>query len=198
MEKSLFERFLFEAPGDETPPDVAAAQGNPPDMPDDNAPTEDMTEPPDMGGDDASADDGPPDMGDDQDMGFGDEDQAEDDGTLEGDIDQDQNLGLDDKVSAIMNAGLYQRYLTLISNIASQQQMIKNNMDIIYSVSPDSLDIVKSLNTLDENIRLYLKNYFQTENYSKNLLFFNKCLNLLKLLNDSFDKAIRKGIKQAE
>ena len=47
---------------------------------------------------------------------------------------------------------------------------------------PDNL--VEFVKRLDENIRLYLKNSFINENYSKNLLFFNKCLNLLKLLND--------------
>ena len=51
---------------------------------------------------------------------------------------------------------------------------------------------------LDENIRLYLKDIFLNENYSKNLLFFNKCLNLLNILNKIFSQKIRKGIKDAE
>ena len=93
---------------------------------------------------------------------------------------------------------LYQRYLTLLNTNGSQLTMIKNNSDILFTLSKDSLSIVEKLKKLDENIRLYLKNSFLHENYSKNLLFFNKCLNLLKILNDIFDKEVRKGIKGTE
>ena len=74
--------------------------------------------------------------------------------------------------------------------------MLKTNGDVLFTLSPESLDIVGSLKRLDENVRLYLKNTFLNENYSGNLLFFNKCLNLLKLLNDVFDRNVRKGIKE--
>ena len=66
---------------------------------------------------------------------------------------------------------------------------------MIYALSPEAPDIIGSLKKLDENIRLYLDNIFVNENYSRNLLFFDKCLNLLKLLNDAFDGSIQKGIK---
>lgn len=112
----------------------------------------------------------------------------QDDGNTDGD------LGIDDKVSAIMNMNLYQRFISLLTSIGSQITSIKNNSDVLYTLSEDSVDIVDSLKKLDENIRLYLKNTFINENYSKNLLFFNKCLNLLKLLNDVFDEKVRKGI----
>lgn len=112
----------------------------------------------------------------------------QDDGNADGD------LGIDDKVSAIMNMNLYQRFISLLTSIGSQITSIKNNSDVLYTLSEDSVDIVDSLKKLDENIRLYLKNTFINENYSKNLLFFNKCLNLLKLLNDVFDEKVRKGI----
>ena len=49
------------------------------------------------------------------------------------------------------------------------------------------------LTDLEENIRLYLKNYFIHEDYGKNRLFFNKCLNLVSLLNMIFDDAIKKS-----
>lgn len=189
---SLFERFLFEAPGDDPPdvPDDAATQEGPPDMglPDDSSMGGDM---PDMGGMDSmgSDDSGGDDMG-----GFMD-DQQDDSG--EGDNGQ-EDLQLSDKVNAIMNQQLYQRFLALLNTIGSQLTMMKNNSDMLYTLSPESLDNIESLKKLDENVRLYLKNSFLQENYSKNLLFFNKCLNLLKLLNSIFDGNVRKGIKNAE
>lgn len=193
-ELSMFEKFLYEAPGDD-PPDVQPAADSAPDVP---AEAPDDSGPPDIP-DDAgadTADDGPPDMPPDGEDGFDDGgfgDEGTDDGGGEGDNDP-ENLGLDDKISAIMNMNLYQRFLSLMNTIGGQLTMLRNNGDMLYTLSPESLDIVESLKKLDENIRLYLKNTFLNENYSKNLLFFNKCLNLLKILNDVFDKNIKKGI----
>lgn len=199
IEPNIFERFLFEAPEDDgIPPDVADSSG-PPDIPE----GAENDEPPDLppedisGGDDMAMDDGPPDMPDE----FGEDDFSDDVSGDDSSDDPDQklkNLGLDDKVSAIMNMNLYQRYLALLNTIGGQLTMIKNNSDILYTLSSDSLEIISSLKKLDENIRLYLKNSFLNENYSKNLLFFNKCLNLLKLLNDVFDSDIKKGVKAIE
>lgn len=192
-ELSMFERFLYEAPGDD-PPDAPATE-SPPDVP---AEAPDDSGPPDIP-DDAgadTADDGPPDMPPDGEDGFDDGGGFGDEGDGgEGSQDNSDNLGLDDKVSAIMNMNLYQRFLSLMNTIGGQLTMLRNNGDVLYTLSSTSLDIVESLKKLDENIRLYLKNTFLNENYSKNLLFFNKCLNLLKLLNDVFDKDVRKGIK---
>lgn len=192
--KNIFEEFLFEAPGDEIPPDMVnigppdvpdgAENDEAPDLPDDN-PSEDV----DTG---TLSDDEPPELPDD----FNDDELGDDlSDNFSNTDDQINNLGLDDKVSAIMNMNLYQRYLTLLNTIGRQLNMIKNNSDIIYSLSSDSLTIVEALTKLDENIRLYIKNSFINENYSKNLLFFNKCLNLLKLINDVFDRDVKKGIK---
>jgi len=196
---NIFERFLFEAPGDEVPPDMV--DQTPPDVPagaENDAAPPDMDMPPDDfgtdGGDAGGADDGPPDMPDE----MGEDDFSGDmpeEGAEENPDDKLKNLGLDEKISAIMNMNLYQRYLSLLNTIGGQLTMIKNNSDILHTLSADSLDIVESLKKLDENIRLYLKNSFLNENYSKNLLFFNKCLNLLKLLNDVFDSNVKKGIK---
>lgn len=198
---SLFERFLYEAPGGD-PPDAPAGTG-PPEMPDDAA-VQDT--PPDMPGLDdlGSGDDGDgmPDMGGfddgggDDAGGFGGEGDTGEGG--EGDQEGQQELQLDDKVNAIMNMQLYQRYLALLNTIGSQLTMIKNNSDILYTLSADSLDVIEQLKKLDENVRLYLKNSFLHENYSKNLLFFNKCLNLLHLLNEDFDGNVQKGIKSME
>ena len=190
----LFEQYLTEAPGDEdTSPDVTG----PPDMPDDttNDPPPDI--PDDTTTDDTVDDDGPPpDMGDDGSM----DDYTDDTESNEGESEEgsSKKLGLDEKVSAIMNMNLYQRFMTMLTKITTQVGAMKNNMDVLHSISPEVIEVMESLNRLEENIRLYLKNNFTTENYSKNLLFFNKCLNLMKLLNDSFDKAIRKGIKEVK
>jgi hypothetical protein len=208
MEKelSLFERVLFEADGD--PPDMPSANqpsSDPPDLPAPDNSTGSVADsgPPeldDMGPDAAMPDDGmmgtdgPPDLGEEDEFG-GPPELGQDD---VGSEDQVANLGLDDKVSAVMNMNLYQRFLALLNNIGNQLAMIKDNSDILHTLSSESLDIIGQLKKLDENIRLYLTNYFINENYSKNLLFFNKALNLLKLLNDVFDKNIRKGIRAME
>ena len=195
-DQKLFERFLFEAPGDD-PPDAQMADTGPPEMPDDAADTASPPDMPDLGGDDTGGGDdgGPPDLGGNDDFGGfgGDEEGANDEGNDEGD--DNNSLELDEKISAIMNMQLYQRYLSLLNTITGQLTTVKNNSDVLYSISPDSLDIIEQLKKLDENVRLYIKNSFLHENYSKNLLFFNKCLNLLQLLNVEFDKVIQKGIK---
>jgi hypothetical protein len=193
-ELSLFERAFFEAPGDEDNTDNA---------PEETAETPD-TEAPDVGGGDAPADDpgdeapddqeGAPDMDVQEDDYFGGDDGSTD--NSEADDSTPVNLGLDDKVSQIMNMNLYQRFLTLLRQVSDQLNMIRSNADVMYSLSSDVDTTLSMLNKLDENVRLYLNNYFMNENYSKNLLFFNKCLNLLKLLNDQFDAKISKGIKE--
>lgn len=197
-EPNIFTQFLFEAPEDEVPPDMV--DSTPPDMPEGAAdePPPDMSDDiPDMGdgSDNMSAGDEPPDMPEDMADEFSDDFSEE---PTENDENTLSNIGLDDKVSAIMNMNLYQRYLALLNTIGGQLTMIKNNSDMLYTLSSDSLSILDSLKKLDENIRLYLKNSFLNENYSKNLLFFNKCLNLLKLLNDVFDSDIKKGLKSIE
>lgn len=178
------------------PPDLAPDIA-PPELPDDPTPSTTMDDPPlltDEGGGDMSFDD-PPALGDGDDFGMGDDQENQDQQQMQdADIDGDGDIGLDDKVSAVMNVSLYQRYLSLLTNISQELSSIRNNNDIIYTLSEDTTKIVDSLNRLDENIRLYMKNSFPHENYSKNLLFFNKCLNLLKLLNDSFNSSIKKGM----
>ena len=201
-------KFFMSFMEADDPPDAAMAADNspPPDVPEDNgggtAPDDmpdmgdDTGGPPDFGGDAESMDDGgdgsPPDFGDDE-GGFGDEDGATDE---EGGEDQKEPMDLDDKVSAIMNANLYTRFLTMLTNIEAQMSQMKSNADIVYTLSPDASDMYNKYKQLDDNIRLYLNNSFIDENYSKNLLFFNKCLNLLKLLNDSFSLYVNKGIRE--
>lgn len=187
----LFQQSLFlEAPGDEgeastdaQPTDPPADDG-PPDIPDDVGTESDNDAPPDMTDEDPS-DDG---LGD---TGF-------DDGQQQEEEDPNKTMKLDTKVSTVMNVNLYQRYLTLLNTINTQLSMIKNNGDMIYTLSDQTSSIIASLKKLDENVRLYMSNIFLEENYSRNLLFFNKCLNLLKLLNDSFDASIQKGIKDKQ
>jgi len=187
-ELTLFQQIILEAPGDEDPPpDMGAVEEASPDIPD-NPPDMDM-------GADSEGDDAPPDINMGEEDDFGDSG-----GGFEGEEGQEDqpDLNVDEKISAVMNMNLYQRYLSLLNNIGNQLSMIKNNSDMLYTLSSESLDIISSLKKLDENIRLYLSNYYMNENYSKNLLFFNKCINLLKLLNEIFDKNIRKGIKAME
>lgn len=187
----LFQQSLFlEAPGDEgeastdAQPTDPPADDAPPDIPDDVGTEPDNDAPPDMADEDPS-DDG---LGD---TGF-------DDGQQQEEEDPNKTMKLDAKVSTVMNVNLYQRYLTLLNTINTQLSMIKNNGDMIYTLSDQTSSIIASLKKLDENVRLYMSNIFLEENYSRNLLFFNKCLNLLKLLNDSFDASIQKGIKDKQ
>lgn len=188
----LFQKFLYEAPGDDPPPDIGGdvqeADTGPPDLGSEEVPTDES--PPDMDGLDADmggdfGGDSPPDIGDFGDGEFDDGESQNPDDTME----------LDEKISAIMNQRLYQEFLSLLNTITTQISSVKENTDILRSISPDSLDIVKGLKKLDENLHLYLKNNFMYADYSKNLLFFNECLNLLKLLNNIFDRDIHKGIK---
>lgn len=182
-----------EAPADDAPPDMDAGG-------DDDAP-------PDM--DDGGNDDAPPDMDMGGGDGFGGDDFGSDDSggdsddggydfgsdETSADSDNDGNIGLDDKVSSILNMNLYQQYLALLREISNQLMLIKANSDILYQLSDKVNEIVNSLKHLEENMRLYVKNSFSTENYSKNLHFFNKCLNLFKLLTDSFNSVVHKGIR---
>ena len=187
----LFQQSLFlEAPGDEgeastdAQPTDPPADDAPPDIPDDAGTESDNDAPPDMPDEDPSDDE----LGD---TGF-------DDGQQQEEEDPNKTMKLDAKVSTVMNVNLYQRYLTLLNTINTQLSMIKNNGDMIYTLSDQTSSIIASLKKLDENVRLYMSNIFLEENYSRNLLFFNKCLNLLKLLNDSFDASIQKGIKDKQ
>ena len=182
--KSLFERVLFEADGD-TNPDVDNNNTGPPDIGEDNVnvdPIEDIST------------DTPPDIGED----YSNIDNLGDDGSIDPNSigDNEVNLDLDEKISNVMNANLYQRFLTLIGTISDQLSVLKDNNDIIYSSAPKSLGIIESLKKLKENINLYLAYYFINNNYSKNLLFFNKCLNLLNLLNKNFEKKLKQGVNE--
>lgn len=200
MEKrSLFEKIMMEAPGD-APPDMPPTDTSPPTMeePMDAPPETPVEDSMDNGPPDMSMDDAPPELSEDD---YGDanpEDGEGEEGEEEQEKDPNEDLGFGEKVSAIMNMNLYQRYLALLNTIGSQISMMKDNSDILYSVSNDSLDVVTSIKKLDENIRIYLKSYFLNEDYSKNLLFFNKCLNLLKMLNQVFESKISRGVKATE
>lgn len=192
----LFSSFLFEAPDD--PPDIAEEpvdDTGPPDMP------EETTDPPDMP--DVEEDPPPPTDTGDADLNDNFDDGSTDDG--DGNDNKDSNGSekepkeLDEKISAIMNAELYPQFLTMLNAINSQISLIKNNNDTLYLLAPDSLvGTLASLKRLDENVRIYLNNIFNRENYSKNLLFFNMCKNLLKVLSNNFGQKVRKGAKSVE
>ena len=190
LSENIFSKFLYEAPDDD-PPDTVSDTG-PPDVPDDI----NSDGPPDMGDfednttqdqtDTEGTNDDPPDMTDD----FGDTGDFNDEGDdIQNDESQEEDLGLDDKVSAVMNDILYQNYMSLITKINTQLTNMKDNSD------EDTSEIVRKLEELDENIRLYIKHKFLKEDYSKNKLFYNECLNLLGLINKVFDRSIHKGIK---
>lgn len=197
-EEKLFRKFFFEAPGDDddaggtddatpdTPEDVSADAPN--DTSIDNNTTSD-----DLGGNDdiddtTGGDDAPPDIdddGSDDDTGYDDSEEI-----------AKENMHLNDKTSAILNVRLYQSFLNLITDISSHLTILEDNRDIFNSLSKDSTDIIPALKKLDDNIRIYLSDTFANERYEKNLLFFNKCLNLFKLLDDKFSDQISKGIKE--
>lgn len=197
-ELNLFQKFMFEAPGDDestaVPPDESQMNTNvdPPDnMSTDTGRSTDVSDEPLSEDNVAGDDDAPPDMGD---GGFEDDfsnDMVEDDS---GGTEIQQKI--DDKLSNIMNVRLYQSFLSFIGDINEQITTIKNNMDMFYTLSNESLDVIPDLKKLDENVRLYLKNTFVYERYEKNLLFFNKCMNLYKLLGDKFNTDVSKGIKE--
>lgn len=186
---SLFEQWMFEAPGDDPAPDVPADTAAP-DVPADDAPSAD---PPDIGGDDmgdAPADDGPPDIGGDD---FGGDDFGGDDNIIPEEGSGD--MGLSEKISSILNMNLYQSYLELISQIGSQISSMKDNADLLYAITPKVDTVVKRLKDLEENIRLYIDNHYLNEKYEKNRLFYNKCKNLANLIDRDFNNMISKEIK---
>lgn len=199
-EIDFFKQFLYEAPGDDPPPDIIKQDNGgsspPPDMSEDNSQEFNMNgdDPPDLPEQDNNTDDmyqDPPDI---DDSDFGNNEFMDTDDENESNSDT-KDLGLDKKISAIMNQDLYQRYLTLLGNVTSQILQMKDNSDILYSITTECTNIINKLSNLESSIKLYLKNNFIGENYSKNLLFFNKCLNLLNLINEIFDNEIKKGIK---
>lgn len=195
--KSFFEKVFFEA--DDAPPDMAGA----------SPPTGDISEPPPSPGGDAA-----PDMGGTDEFGMEDpngggppdiEEPGEDFGgegggenSEENSEDDPANMKFDDKISNVMNMNLYQRFLNMLNSITSQVNTIKDNTDIFNALTKDASDLVPSLQKLDENIRLYLSNFFLNENYSKNLLFFNKCLNEYNLHRELFTKEIKKTMRNVE
>lgn len=189
MKDNPFNWLLFtEAEGDEdgAPPDIGSGGDTAGDYPG----TTDPGGPPDI-----DTPDGTPDIGGDEPPeleGFGDMPGYSDDpGAGE---QQDENPPvLGEKISLIMNKNLYQRFLTLLNTVDNQIDSIRSNSEIIYSVSPEALETTKPLCKLAENIRLYLTNHFLDNNYSKNLLFYNMCLNQMKLLDDIFFRELRRG-----
>lgn len=176
MTNNLFEQLIFsEAPEDEPVP----SDTGPPDIPDD--------QPPEL---DVGGEDQPPELADDagDDFGMdGVDDQVGEDGEGEAPVE------ISEKISTAMNYRLYQRFLTLSNTVSGQLTTIKSNSDLVHSTSPKAMAVIEPLGKLGENIRLYLINNFLDSNYSQNLLFYNKCLNLLKLLNDIFSSELGKA-----
>lgn len=189
---SLFEQWMFEAPGDDPAPDIPDDTATP-DVPADDAPA--ANDPPDLGGDDiggdAPDDAGPPDLGGDD---FGGDDFGGDDNIIPEEGAED--MGLSEKISSILNLNLYQSYLELISQIGSQISSIKNNADLLYAITPDVEIVSKRLKDLDENIRLYIDNHYTNEKYEKNRLFYNKCKNFANLINQDFNHMISSKAKE--
>lgn len=194
---NIFEQYLYlnEAPGDEeSPPDIGE-EAPPEDMPDiddgmmDNGgDMPDMPDMPDMNMDgDMDMDMGGGDMGD---GGFSDEQQGDN-----GDL-PDENLAVNDKVSLLMNVNLYNHYLSLRDKLRSELSATNNNKDILFSLSDDIVDIIKALDKLEDNLSTYMRNLFNNESYSKNLLFFNKCVNLYNLIIDNFNDVVKEGIRK--
>ena len=162
---------------------------------DENAPDIGMTDPPEEAGTGPPDIDAPPDV---TAPDFGAGDNMDDPMASENEEPQEEPLQVSEKISLAMNASLYQRFLTLLNTVNNQISSIKGNNDIIYAISPTSLDTIEPLTKLAENISLYLANSFLDCNYSKNRLFYNKCINLLKLLDNIFTKELRKHKAEEE
>lgn len=189
-----FKRLLYEASEDDPPPDVD--DSSPPDLPEEDNSIS-MDDPPDIGGDDFGGDAPPP---PDMDGGGSDFDDGGTDAFDDApdDENQGQDMQLGQKVSAILNQSLYQQFLKLLDETSSKTTQMKDNTDVLYAITPECTDIVDSLTELKTNLQLYLKHHFVNRDYSQNLQFFNMCLNLLALLDKSFDMAIKKGIKHGD
>ena len=169
--------------GGAPPPEAPPADDGPPEMP------TDLGGGGDMGG---GTDDMPPGMDD-----FGGDDSSGDTSSGGGGEDDGNKKEptFAEKISNILNSKLYQRFISLLNRIENQLLSIKNNFDIFNIICSESTDHIDILKKLSENIRLYINEYFINESYSKNLLFFNKCLNLYKLTNDELIKVVKHGIK---
>ena len=192
---SFFDKYFVEE-GEDVPPadtgggdtggappaDAPPADDGPPDMPTDLGGGDDM------GG---GTDDMPPGM---DDFGGGD-DSSGDTSSGGGEEGNKKEPTFAEKISNILNSKLYQRFISLLNRIENQLLSIKNNFDIFNIICSESTDHIDILKKLSENIRLYINEYFINESYSKNLLFFNKCLNLYKLTNDELIKVVKHGIK---
>ena len=192
---SFFDKYFVEE-GEDAPPadtgggdaggappaDAPPADDGPPDMP------TDLGGGGDMGGE---TDDMPPGM---DDFGGGD-DSSGDTSSGGGEEGNKKEPTFAEKISNILNSKLYQRFISLLNRIENQLLSIKNNFDIFNIICSESTDHIDILKKLSENIRLYINEYFINESYSKNLLFFNKCLNLYKLTNDELIKVVKHGIK---
>ena len=180
MSLLFFEKVLLEE-GEESPPaEDPSAEG---------------TDPPDMGSDIESEFGGDDISGGSDDSSF-DTDFGSDDSSG-GDNEEKEEPSFGEKISNVLNSKLYQRYLSLLNRVENQILAIKNNLDIFNIIYRDSAEPIEILKKLSENIRIYLNEFFLKENYSKNLLFFNKCINLYKLLNDQIIK-LMKRIKDDE
>ena len=197
---SFFDKYFLEE-GEDAPPanDGGGAPAEAPAPPQDDSPPDmptdldgDMGGSADMGGDAGGGgdDDMPPGMDD-----FGGD--SSDDTSSGGDSQQGDKKEptFAEKISNILNSKLYQRFVSLLNRIENQLLSIKNNFDIFNIICAESTDHIDILKKLSENIRMYINDYFINENYSKNLLFFNKCLNLYKLTNDELIKVVKHGIK---
>ena len=182
MSLLFFERVLLEEGEEDAPADDMAAEGSdPPDMGSDVES--------DFGGDSGDFGGGGDDFGSD----FGDDSGGDSSGE-EGD-DKEPSFG--EKISNVLNSKLYQRYLSLLNRVENEILSIKNNLDVFNIICQKSAESVEVLKKLSENIRIYLNEFFLKENYSKNLLFFNKCINLYKLTNDQIVK-LMKNVKDDE
>lgn len=129
-------------------------------------------------------DQGPPDIEDDV--------TEEDIETITSDMPSGEGTEFDKKVSDILNRELYQHYMSLKKTINQELTMLENNIDYINSEVMKETDIVEILKKLEENMDLYLANYFVNSNYSKNVFFYNKCLNMVNLVNLEFKRVLEK------
>ncbi len=200
----LFKSFM-EA---DDPPDAAMMNSQSPDVPADTGPSEPPEISDDVGaGPDDMSGENPPeindiddggDMSEEDPPGMGGDDFGENDGSSDDSADgnNQEPMDLDEKISAILNKNLYSRFLVMLDKLTTQMTQLKSNNDIVYAISPEASEVSTRYKELENNIRIYLRNSFLSENYSKNLLFFNKCLNLFKFLNASFTSFISKGIKE--
>lgn len=113
--------------------------------------------------------------------------------SISSDMPDGTSVPFDKKISDTLNRNLYQHYISLKKTINQELTMTEDNLDFIDPEVLKDTNLVEILKKLSSNMDLYLMNNFLNNDYSKNVFFYNKCLNMVNLVNIEFSKALKKS-----